>query len=136
MQFLLSKIKFSTGSLKEVRSKNLFWGRIQDIRIEGIYIEIRFSCAYFELAKVSKVAGGPVAGGLVPVPVSSKYLIVMYCSAGTKAKLSIYLSVSSNMIKSRHNWWSTDTEVVQSRIHQKNIDRALSMKFHCPFQTR
>ena len=43
---------------------------------------------------------------------------------------------SSNMIKSRHNWWSTDTEVVQSRIHQKNIDRALSMKFHCPFQTR
>jgi hypothetical protein len=41
-----------------------------------------------------------------------------------------------NMIKSRHNWWSTDTEVVQSRIHQKNIDRALSMKFHCPFQTR
>ena len=40
------------------------------------------------------------------------------------------------MIKSRHNWWSIDTEVVQSRIHQKNIDRALSMKFHCPFQTR
>ena len=52
MQFLLSKIKFSRFAQRSSLKEFVLGTRIQDIRIEGIYIEIRFSCAYWLLSVI------------------------------------------------------------------------------------
>ena len=60
-----------------------------------------------------------------------------YCtpeSARSKNIVKFRIIVKND--KNRHNWWSTDTEVVKCRVHQKSIDRALSMKSHFSFQTQ
>ena len=64
------------------------------------------------------------------------YTSIVHTPESARSKNIVKFRIIVKNDKNRHNWWSTDTEVVKCRVHQTNIDRALSMKFHCSFQTR